>query len=294
MFATPRRAARAASVFALAVLAAGFASAARAELLYGITKTNQLIAFESESPSAVLSTVQLTGLQAGEAVMGIDVRPALPANRLYLLGSSSRIYQVTNLMTGACAAVGGPFTPALSGTAFGFNFNPVADRIRVVSDADQNLRLDPDAGSVSAVDTPVAFAAGDFFFGRNPNVVAVSYTNASPGASSTTLYDIDNSASVLLRQDPPNSGTLSTVGYLQLALQKYVGFDISGATGVAYLSTGSDNQTRLYSVNLTTGQASTVGEIGHALCVRYITAIGQMGSTPVAPATWGTIKKLYR
>ena len=44
------------------------------------------------------------------------------------------------------------FTPALSGTAFGFDFNPTVDRIRVVSDTGQNLRLNPDTGAVAAVD----------------------------------------------------------------------------------------------------------------------------------------------
>ena len=37
----------------------------------------------------------------------------------------------------------------LSGTAFGVDFNPMADRLRVVSDAEQNLRANADTGATT-------------------------------------------------------------------------------------------------------------------------------------------------
>src|SRR5678809_1253267 len=91
------------------------------ELIYGVTTTNLLVSFNSGAPGTILSSVAITGLQAGETILGIDFRPA--TKQLYGLGSTSRIYTIS-LSTGAATAVGSPFTPALSGTAFGFDFNP--------------------------------------------------------------------------------------------------------------------------------------------------------------------------
>src|SRR5690606_26506795 len=108
-----------------------------------------------------------------------DMRPA--TSQMYALGSSNRIYAV-NLSNGAFTAVGGPFTPALDGDFFGFDFNPTVDRIRVVSDKGQNLRLNPNDGMVAAVDgmlTPASVAA-----------VSSAYTNNFAGATTTALYNL--------------------------------------------------------------------------------------------------------
>ncbi len=110
--------------------------------------------------------------------------------------------------------VGGPFAPPLTGTVFGFDFNPVVDRMRVVSDAEQNLRLNPNTGGVAGVDTNLAYAPGDLHAGANPTVTASAYTNNIVGAGVTTLYGIDVGLDVLIRQNPPNGGTLNTVGPL--------------------------------------------------------------------------------
>src|SRR5207253_11128454 len=83
------------------------------------------------------------------------------------------------------------------------DFNPVVDRIRVVSNADQNLRLNPNDGTLTAIDTNLAFAAGDPNQGANPNVVALAYTNNFAGAGSTTLFGIDDGIDSLVRQGSP-------------------------------------------------------------------------------------------
>src|SRR5207248_3674453 len=101
------------------------------DTLFAVTRTNDLLRFSSASPDTVASTTPITGLQGGESVLGIDVRPA--TGQLYALGSSARLYTI-NPATGAATQVGsGTFAVPLSGTAFGFNFDAVADRIRVVS-----------------------------------------------------------------------------------------------------------------------------------------------------------------
>src|SRR4029079_4990933 len=99
--------------------------------------------------------------------------------------------------------VGGPFSPLLSGTSFGVDFNPAADRLRIVSDSEQNLRVNPETGSVSNADTALNPAG---------NIVAAAYTNNVAGTTANVLYDIDSVSDQLQIQSPPNNGTLTLVG----------------------------------------------------------------------------------
>ncbi|HVG33668.1 MAG TPA: DUF4394 domain-containing protein [Pyrinomonadaceae bacterium] len=243
----------------------------REQTIYGVTVFNNLISFDRASPTTIYSRVAITGVQPGEQILGIDFRPSNGV--LYGLGSTSRLYTI-NTTTGVATQVGaGQFTPLLSGTAFGFDFNPVADRIRVVSDTDQNLRLDPDTGAVSNTDTTLAFDAGDTHNGANPNIVGSAYTNNVAGATSTTLYGIDQNFDALVRQGSvngtptsPNSGTLFTIGPLGVDTSSFTGFDIS-VSGEALIATtppGFTNTTasNLRTINLTTGVATDRGFIG--------------------------------
>jgi hypothetical protein len=159
----------------------------------------------------------------------------------------------------------GPFSTLLSGTTFGFDFNPTVDRIRVVSDLDQNLRLNPNDGTVAAVDLALNYAAGDPFFGMSPNINAAAYNNNVAGALSTTLYVIDSAQNSLAIQNPPNNGTLTTVGLLTIDGSRFNGFDIPGFTSVGYAATPAASggaAADLYTINLNTGAASLVGHIG--------------------------------
>jgi hypothetical protein len=186
-------------VFALGLLLAGPA-AAHPEDIWAISTTNTLLRFDSSSPGTIVSSVAVTGLQVGEQILAIDFRPL--NGQLYGLGSTSRLYTI-NRTTGAATQVGsGTFSTPLSGTSFGFDFNPVADRIRVVSDAEQNLRLNPDTGTVAAADSNLNPAG---------SVVAAAYTNSFPGATSTTLYGIDSASDMLVLIGGP-SGVPSANG----------------------------------------------------------------------------------
>ena len=227
-------------------------AALAAEAFYGVTQDNQLVTFQSDNVTNVEPSHPITGLASGDAVAGIDVRPL--NGQLYALGKTSRLY-VINPRTGAARLVGaGPFTPALAGTSFGFNFNPTVDRIRVTSDSEQNLRLNPDDGTVAGVDTNLAYAAGDPGAGTVPNVVASAYTNSFAGATSTTLYDIDNARHALVIQNPPNSGTLTTVGALGTS-NNAVAFDI-GDSNVGYAVLTEERGQGLYRIDLSNGHAT--------------------------------------
>lgn len=214
-----------------------------APVAYAVDEINNLHIFNPENP--VIVTKAIGGLQAGEMIVGIDFRPA--NGQLYALGSSSRLYTI-NLGNGAATVVGGVLTTALNGTDFGFDFNPTVDRIRVVSNMGQNLRLNPNDGAVAAVDA--ALNPG------TPAVTAAAYTNNFAGATTTTLFDIDTNTDKLYRQDPPNNGTLVEIGSLGIDADAANGFDIGGTSGKAWaiLKTASGN--KIYSINLTTGAAT--------------------------------------
>jgi hypothetical protein len=262
--------------------------AGEAELIYAVTSTNVLLSFDSATPGTTTS-VAITGLQSGENILGIDLRPA--TGQLYALGSTSRLYTI-NPATGVATQVGsGTFTPALSGTAFGFDFNPTVDRIRVVSDTDQNLRLNPDTGAVVAVDTNLAYATGDPNQGLNPNVVALAYTSNFAGATSTTLFGIDSNLDIgLLLGSPggtpisPNSGQLISALPIGVNTADAVGFDFSGVTGVGYASLTP--VTGAASSFYTVGASSVVlvGQIGTGFIVVDIT-VGVQGVAPTPTPT---------
>ena len=220
---------------------------------YATDEMNNLLIFNPMKPVPV--TKPITGLAAGERIEGIDFRPL--NGQLYALSSASRLYTI-NASSGAAVAVGTmPFNTLLSGTAFGFDFNPTVDRIRVVSNMGQNLRLNPENGAVAAVDGVINPAGSA--------VTAVAYTNNFSGATTTLLYDIDAATDKLFKQDPPNNGTLVEVGPLGVNVEQTAGFDIGGTSGKAYALLTVGGTTKIYTVNLTNGSVSPMGTFPKAV-----------------------------
>ena len=267
--------------------AAGFARAATAdaaELFYGVDTQNRLVSFTSDAPNAITRSA-LTGLPSGEQVVGLDVRPA--GNLLIALSSASRLYRI-DAATGQATAIGTTaFVPTLNGTTFGFDFNPTVDRIRVTAESAQNLRLNPDTGTNAAVDGPLSYAAGDPGAGMTPRVVGSAYTNSVAGATTTQLFDLDAGRNALVLQNPPNNGTLVSVGLLGVDFADNVGFDIASSDGTAYAALqiqGSDVSSQLYRINLTNGAATAVGRIGGRVLLRALAAAGTApeDATPAA------------
>ena len=226
---------------------------------YAVTTTNQLISFNTPFPGNVTTVGTITGLQAGENILGIDSRPA--TGELFGLGSTSRIYRISET-TGAAIAVGGPFSPALSGTNFGFDFNPTVDRIRIVSDTGQNLRGNPNDGTV-VVDGSINPGS--------PNVTAAAYTNNYRGATTTMLYVIDSATHTLFQQNPANAGTLIPVGPLGVTVSGVNGFDYNSGDNFALAALTVGGASNIYRISLTTGAATLIGPIGGGLNLRGLT-----------------------
>jgi LPXTG-motif cell wall-anchored protein len=248
-----------------------------AVVVYAITANNGLLRFSSNAPGTINATTPITGLQSGEQVIGIDFRPA--NGQLYAVGSTGRLYTV-NPQSGA-ATQSGSATLSLDGSTFGVDFNPVPDRLRVVSEAEQNLRINVDTVEAT-VDGALAYATGDANAGANPNVVAAAYTNNMAGATATQLFVIDSNRDILALQNPPNEGVLNTVGPLGINTSEVAGFDIAPGSGMAYaaLTPSGASSSTLYTVDLNTGRATEVGTIGGGQPVRGLTV--SFTETPAA------------
>ena len=257
--------------------------AAAVDLLVGLTANNRLLSFSSASPSQLTNNVAISGLQAGETVLAIDLRPS--NGLLYGLGSSNRVY-VLDAGTGAATSFVVMSGATLNGLSFGIDFNPVADSaglpsLRVVSDAEQNLRINVVTGAVT-VDSMLL--AGNPPGSVNPTIGGSAYSNNFFGATSTTLYNIDYNFDRLVIQSPANDGRLVRVGELlpmgpppggANLTTDMLGFDISGPSGIAFASlTAPDGSgTRLYTINLATGAASVVGSIGDNQTLRGLSVV---------------------
>lgn len=253
-------------IIALAAAAAlattGSAFAAHSGL--ALTAGGDLVNFDIENPGTVLNTAPVSGLAAGETLLAIDVRPA--TGELFGLGSGSNLYTV-DAFTGAATQVGSTFMDALNGSSFGFDFNPVIDRIRIVSDLNQNLVANPNNGVANAAETvPVFYADGDVNAGEDPDIIGSAYINSGvgPAPAATQLYGIDAARNVLVEQ-ANNAGTLTTNGPLGLDVGGLGGFDIfTSPDGVntAYASFGGVSGSQLYELDLDTGLATLDGTIG--------------------------------
>jgi hypothetical protein len=168
------------------------------------------------------------------------------------------------------------------GTMYGIDFNPVPDRLRVVSDEGQNLRINVDGG-LTILDGDVNATYGP------AAITAVAYTNSVAGATTTTLYGLDSQTDSLVRSTNPNAGTYTDTNLmgmtfmplgLSFTIDNNVGFDISGRTGTAFINIDS----LLWTVNLMTGEASSLGIVGAG----PLRSIATTGAIP-EPATWAML-----
>jgi uncharacterized surface protein with fasciclin (FAS1) repeats len=220
----------------------GLAIAADVGNVYGLTDAGELATFSVDDLTAV-TTAPITGLDAADPLVGIDRRPA--NGSIVGLTGGGVVYTI-DPATAAATAVGEAIDPALESTAFGFDFNPTVDRIRVGASTGQNLRLNPDTGAIGTnadtgaptIDGKLAFADGDANAGASPKAVGAAYTNSVAGATRTQLYVVDAATGSLALQMPPNDGILNTVGSLGVDLPDAASFDIA-ANGDALLAVPS-------------------------------------------------------
>ncbi|MFX4292968.1 DUF4394 domain-containing protein [Streptomyces bohaiensis] len=244
---------------------------------------NTLVRFHVDDPRGAVPLGRVQGLRGDTRLIGIDHR--VQDGRVYGVGDRGGIYTLTD-GTGlgerglARAEKVCQLSVALDGEYFGVDFNPAANRLRVISDTGQNLRhnIDDPSGTpapgVTVVDGPLTNPDGSVATG----VTAAAYTNDDlDPATATTLFDLDTRTDQVVLQSPANAGTLAPTGALGVDAGPDAGFDIrtdpeTGAnTGWAVLRT--DGRERLYGIDLLAGGADLVGTFPRHLRVTDLTVL---------------------
>lgn len=248
------------TALALVALAGPAASPAGAEMLVGLAQApagQSLALFDSNTPNSITS-VPITGLLAGESLWGLDRRPL--TGELFALSNQNRLLTIRPT-TGAATPVGTGFTNMLDGASFGFDFNPQIDRIRIVSDANQNFVANPITGDANvAATTPVFYGPGDANEGTDPHVVHHAYDRNVAGTLTTQLRAIDSELDILVTQ-ANNAGTLGTIGALGIDATDVGGFDVAESGAAFAIFSDGVGASNLYSIDLTTGAASSLGSV---------------------------------
>lgn len=266
------------AALAVAIVSAG---SARAEFLTGLytgnNSLNNLVTFDSATPATLMSNVEITGVSG--TLIGFDYRPT--DRMLYGISTSNILYTI-NTTTGVATQRALLSGATLNGSAFGIDFNPVPDlagnpSLRVISNLGQNLRVNANTGVV-AVDTTIGEA--------NRTTSSAYANNDIDPATGTVLYGLDLNSDSLLRSTDANAGTYVTQGQLGVFAGGTSAFDISGL-GVAYAALQNDGSgSNLYTVNLTSGQASLVGRVGGGgFALRGLASLpaGPVVVTPLPP-----------
>lgn len=225
--------------------------------------TNTLVRFTTATPGTLNTPIVVTGLFPGETLKAIDYRPV--NGTLYGLATDGtnaavRLYTI-NATTGAATSVGAPVTLPTPGTSWDINFNPVVDRVRVVNDQDENARLVPDSGALAGDDTNLT--------PPTVSVDAIAYTNPIAGATTTTLYALNQATNSLATiggvggTPSPNTGAVTDIGPLGITFAgSPTALDISSNGQAFAVLRPVSGASSLYTVDLTTAVATLVGAVG--------------------------------
>lgn len=227
------------------------ASPAYAIPVVGLTDTNSIFTFDSAAPAVQSPLISVTGLAAGENLIGIDRRPTTGV--LYAVSNQGRVFSVS--AAGTATLIG--TVPGISGTTvIGIDFNPEADRQNAAS-----LRVITSSGQNGAFNVGAAVPGYTAQTAVQANLTSIAYSNNDIDAgTATSLYFIDSDSNEL-KVATSNFGnpTITTVGGLGFDAGTIGGFDIFGASSAfAALQTGN-GASSLYSINLSTGLASLIG-----------------------------------
>lgn len=237
----------------LAAASLGFAAPASAQII-ALMGGKSLAVVDPDSLK-VVSKADITG---ASDVVGIDVRPA--DGMLYGVTAAGDIVTI-DAKSGAATKKSTLSEKIPAGAKVTVDFNPMADRLRIMTDGGVSLRVNVDDGKAT-VDGSHKFAETDMHKGEKPNVVAGAYTNSVVGkkAEKTELFNIDATIPALVKQAPPNDGVLNAIGKIGVKLSGPTAFEISSdASGknAGWLLTGGE----LYSVDLTSGATKKAGAI---------------------------------
>lgn len=271
-------------------------------LIYAITPSNLLISFDSDAPSILRSAKPVRGILPNHTLVGIDARPI--TGQLYGFSywpdtGEAQLYTFDPATGTATPVSAAPLQLQADMGSVSLDFDPVSDLLRVVGGNNSNFRVSPVTGIPVAIDSPLAFAAGDLHAGANPAIGALSHSNNTAGVSMADLFAYDDSLNIVANISSPNDGFLHTTGPTDIVLNLS---DASGdmdiytdpLTGAnfAYLTanTGELTNDALYLIDLETGLAFLVGQIGAGIAVRDIAVFIKEPETACETKTVGCLK----
>jgi hypothetical protein len=236
---------------AIAVATIGMGSA-HAATLVGLTADNKLVKIDT----ATLAASAPMTIAGADKVVGIDVRPA--DGKLWGLTAAGQLVTI-DAMSGTATAGAMLSEKVALGDRPVVDFNPVADRLRVIATGGASLRINVETGATT-VDKPLNFDAADASKDKKPAVMAGAYTNSAKGAKATELFHVDGGTGALVLQNPPNDGVLKTRGAVGVASLADAVIDIDNEAegkNTAYMVAGGT----LYTIDLASGKATSVGAI---------------------------------
>ncbi|ELP66954.1 DUF4394 domain-containing protein [Streptomyces turgidiscabies] len=232
---------------------------------FGITADGLTMAsFTTDKPGTLNWVKDVTGLSGDTKLVGIDHR--VQNGLMYGLGEKGGIYTITTPPTTPDVVVTkvSQLKVALYGTSFDIDFNPAADRLRVISNNGQNLRHNLNDGTTVAdsnLNIPPTTTAAT-------GVTGAAYTNNDlVGSTGTTLTDVDTYNDQITIQSPPNAGNLVATGLLGFDANLEAGYDIFSSTtngrttsNLAFASlTPYGGRASFYSVDILTGTPALIG-----------------------------------
>ncbi len=279
-----------------AVALAAAAGPARAQVMMALANnaagSQVVFQFDAARPGTVIDGPNpVTGLGATQTLVGLDQSPI--TSRAYAIAinpqGTGAIYPIAS--TGVVSNGHQSFNFVAGTTGFGVDFDPAStgNDLRVVTSgvpsgfSANNYRF--------SIQSTTAFPEGTVHYGAGttgtPAAVGLAYSNNVPGGGpggARTAYVLDAAVQGLFTlgdanftgaagQVDPASGTLlNRVNLSGVTITDATGFDITAA-GVAYLST----PTALYTLNLSTGAATLVGNFPAGLTVLDITTVPEPG-----------------
>jgi len=225
---------------------------ARAATLVGLTAEGGLVRIDTETRRAS-APVPVRGAEG--RLLGIDVRPA--DGRLYGVTDAGQIVTL-DPATGAATRVSQLGERFESGGRAVVDFNPVADRLRLMGMSGTNFRVNVENGQVVR-DGQLKYQAGTPLAETQPRITAGAYTNSAAGAQQTMLLTIDGVLGQLNLQAPPNDGVQQVRGTIGSGAGASSAFDILtvGATNTGYLLTGGV----LHTIDLERGVPTPLGAV---------------------------------
>jgi len=260
---------------ALGVMALPISAVAAAparHLAAGLTGSGKLIRFYLDDAKDARTIGLPVGLSKDTKLVGIDFR--VQDGRLYGLGNKGGIYTIKLTKSAPPVKKVSQLSLALDGTSFDIDFNPAANRLRVISNTGQNLRhnIDDPAGApakgVTVADATLAYpAVGADEATTGTGVTAAGYTNndLSPDTA-TTVFGVDTNLNQLVLQSPANAGLLAATGRLRVDPGTPAGLDVfsdlnRGVTvsNTFWATLQVGGKAGLYRLNPLTGQAGRVG-----------------------------------